>query len=57
MKHNLAQGPFAKVMRPVGRDAIAAILAAYEDEIIVVPDNLWRIDISEAKFRLDRQRH
>jgi len=44
-------------MRPVGRDAIAAILAAYEDEIIVVPDNLWRIDISEAKFRLDRQRH
>lgn len=28
-----------------------------EDEFIVVPDNLWRIDIPETEFRLDRPRH
>lgn len=28
-----------------------------EDEFIVVPDNLWRIDIPEAEFRLGRPRY
>jgi hypothetical protein len=28
-----------------------------EDEFIVVPDNLWRIDIPVAEFRLDRPRY
>ena len=28
-----------------------------EDEFIVVPDNLWRIDIPETEFRLDRPRY
>ncbi|MBY3032438.1 hypothetical protein HF265_25710 [Rhizobium leguminosarum] len=28
-----------------------------EDEFLVVPDNMWRIEVPASEFRLDRQRH